>query len=129
MTSSARDDRTRFACVCAVTALLFACSSTPLASARDIADANDTGPLLAGKSASDRALLGQLSGLPSGTPRRIGNELVVAEAPYSAASGRRCRVVHLSEAPAKSAISRLACSDGESWFFVPDVTDDDGSRE
>lgn len=127
MTQSARDDSTRLACACA--ALLFACSSTPPASARDVADANDTGRLLVGKSASDRALLEQLSGLPSGTPQRVGSATVVAESPYAAASGRSCRALHLTAASTKSPINRLACSDGRSWFFVPDVFGDDGSAE
>jgi hypothetical protein len=129
MTSSARDNGTRLACVCAGAALLLACSSTPRASARDVADANDTGRLLDGKTASDRAVLAQLSVLPSGTPQRIGNALVVAEAPYSAASGRSCRALHLTPAQAKSASNRLACSDGKSWFFVPNVLGDGGSSE
>jgi hypothetical protein len=101
--------------------LLVACSSGPSASARDVADANDTGRTLAGKSESERALLSEAGTLPSGTQRRIRSTTVIADAPYSSASGRTCRVLHVSEVAAKRPAERLACSDGKSWFFVPDV--------
>ena len=103
-----------------ITLGLVACSSGPVPSPRDVADANDVGRTLYGKSADERALLVEVPSLPSGTPRRVGGATVVADAAYAAASGRACRVLHITEASTK-VMSRLACSDGKSWFFVPDV--------
>ena len=97
------------------------CSSPPPASARDIADANDLGRTLAAVSDTDRALLRQLPSLPSGTPRRVGDTTVVAEAPYSAASGRSCRTLHVNAGQARRTTERLACSIGSGWFFVPEI--------
>lgn len=99
---------------------LVACSSGPVPSPRDVADANDTGRTLDARSATERALLVEAASLPSGTQRRVGGATVVADAAYAAASGRTCRVLHITEAAAK-VMDRLACSDGKSWFFVPDV--------
>lgn len=102
-------------------ATLIGCSSPPQTSPRDAADANDTGRRLAPNGAGERELLGQVPSLPSNAPRHIGHTTVVAEAPYQAASGRTCRALTVtSEQKAQSAL-RLACSDGKTWFFVPDV--------
>jgi hypothetical protein len=99
---------------------LCACSSTPQTSARDAADANDTGRTLAAKNASERELLERLPRLPSGSVSKLGSTVVVADAPYTAASGRTCRSLRVGAdgAPRRE---RLACSDGKAWFFVPDV--------
>jgi hypothetical protein len=107
---------------------LAACSSAPPASARDVADANDTGRRVAATSDSDRALLNQLSALPNGRPQRVGDATVIADAPYSAASGRNCRALHLTTSHSNQT-KRLACSDGQLWFFVPDVFHGEGSEE
>lgn len=98
-----------------------ACSSAPAPSARDVVDANDTGRTLSGSSEGERALLARVAKLPSGSAQHVGGASVVAEQPYAAASGRTCRALHISAAPARPAQHRLACSNGESWFFVPDV--------
>jgi hypothetical protein len=90
-------------------------------SARDAADANDTGRKLEAKGESERALLTQLATFPTGTARRVGDLSVRAEAPYPAASGRTCRELHISSGQAGTQRERLACTDGRSWFFVPDV--------
>lgn len=105
-----------------VTALFaFACSPRPETSARDAADANDTGRVLAPRSESERALLQQLATLPSGVARRIADATVTAEAPYEAASGRTCRAISVSSPATAKKSRRLACNDGKAWFFVPDV--------
>lgn len=104
-----------------LTALLIACSSTPATSARDAADANDTGRKLVPTSESERALLKQLSGLPNGKAQRVGDATIVAEPPYHAASGHLCRALSVTAGANQQASHRLACSDGQSWFFVPDV--------
>ncbi len=101
--------------------LALACSSAPRLSARDVADANDTGRALAAKSDDERGVLGRLAVLPSGKHERVGGATVMAEAPYTAASGRTCRALRLTQAPTQAARRRLACSDGKAWFFVPDV--------
>jgi hypothetical protein len=102
-------------------ALLIACSSAPGHSARDAADANDTGRTLAAKNDSERALLAALPTLRSGTAERVGDVTLVADAPYTAASGRICRSLHITKSKQRSAGDRLACSNGKDWFFVPDV--------
>lgn len=101
-------------------ALLAACSSRPVLSARDASDANDTGATLGAKSEGERELLKEAASLPSGAPRRVGGATVVAEAPYAAASGRTCRALHVTLRE-HQASQRLACTDGRAWFFVPDV--------
>lgn len=114
--SDARSSRALLAVV-----VLNACSGQPAASARDVADANDTGRTLSPQTANERQLLQQLSQLPNGTARQIGDANVVAEAPYSAASGHTCRAVQLTSRQKRTADHRLACTDGHAWFFVPDV--------
>ena len=109
--------------------LLSACAATPGASARDIADANDTGATIGAKSEADRAILRELPTLPTGSPRRVGEATIVAEAPYTAASGRSCRALHVPALASHKASDRLACSDGKTWFFVPNVFGADGSVE
>ncbi|HWA73964.1 MAG TPA: hypothetical protein VG937_16590 [Polyangiaceae bacterium] len=98
-----------------------ACSSAREVSARDAADANDTGRVLEAKGASERAVLARLSTFPTGTPQRVGEITVSAGAPYPAASGRTCRSLQVSLGNAVARQERLACTDGRSWFFVPDV--------
>ncbi len=109
--------------------LPIACSSTPKTSARDAADANDTGRKLPPNSQSERTLLNELSSLPSGKERRIGNETVVAEPPYAAASSRTCRALHIAAGQPPGTSHRLACTDGARWFFVPDVFGSNASPE
>lgn len=101
-------------------ASLNACAAQPQLSPGDVADANDTGGRLAPSGEADRSLLRQLPNLPSSTPQRVGEAMVVAEPAYQAASGQTCRALHMTQANA-SARHRLACSDGRTWFFVPDV--------
>lgn len=111
--------------VAVVAGVVAACAATPQPSAREVADANDTGQALAAKSEQERAVLREAASLPSGVARRINGTNVLAEAPYVAASGRTCRALQLSE-QASQAIHRLACSDGKAWFFVPDVFGSNG---
>jgi hypothetical protein len=101
--------------------VLWSCSSAPPPSARDVADANDTGGTLHPKNETDRELLKELPSLPSGTPQRVAGASVVADAPYTSASGRSCRAMHVTTQRAGRATPRLACTDGKAWFFVPDV--------
>lgn len=109
--------------------VLMACSSAPKPSARDIADANDTGRALTATNASERQLLQQAAALPAGAPRRVGNATVVGEPTYTAASGRMCRALHVTAAGSAKIVRRLACSDGKAWFFVPDVFSGDGATD
>jgi hypothetical protein len=104
-----------------LTAFLSACSRQPETSPRDAADANDTGRVLSAQSETERSLLTQLSTLPTGTARRVGDATVLSEAPYDAASGRTCRALQITTPGAREPRHRLACSDGKAWFFVPDV--------
>jgi len=101
-------------------ATLIGCSAPLALSPRDAADANDTGRRVVPSDAGERALLNQVAGLPSGGARQIGQTTVVAEDPYQAASGRVCRALRVTQEKNR-ATTRLACSDGKSWFFVPDV--------
>lgn len=100
--------------------LLAACAPAPTMSARDLSDANDTGRTLAAEDDADRALLRDLPSLKAGSPRRYGTKSVVADDPYTSASGRSCRTLHLTKTT-RPPTERLACTDGKSWFFVPDV--------
>jgi hypothetical protein len=102
-------------------ATLIGCSAGPVTSPRDAADANDTGRKLGPSDELERALLAELPKLPSDAPRQIGRSTVVADPPYQAASGRTCRALHLTPAQKSDATLRLVCSDGKTWFFVPDV--------
>jgi len=115
----ARFERMATALACSL--LLAACASPAPASARDVADANDTGGRVNSKSPADLVVLNELSRLPSGAPRRLGESTVVAEAAYSAASGQTCRAVHVVPRPGRQTVNRLACNQGGQWFFVPDV--------
>jgi hypothetical protein len=111
-------------------ALSIACSSRPMTSARDVADANDTGRTVNASSAAERAVLAVLSSLPSGSPKVVSGLTVLAQAPYSAASGRTCRALNVRPEGTDKASARLACSnDGKSWFFVPAVLAGEGSAE
>jgi hypothetical protein len=101
--------------------LLTACASSPALNPRDVADANDTGRTLAPASQSERELLHRMPELPAGPALRIGDDSVAAEAAYTAASGRTCRAVRLTASKTGKTSHRVACNDGGSWFFVPDV--------
>jgi hypothetical protein len=107
--------------LCVLLTALGACSRPASLSARDAADANDTGQANFGKSAGERDVLQRLPHLPNGAPQQIGGLVVTASAPYAAASGRTCRSLELSMPSSKEASRRLACSNGNAWFFVPDV--------
>jgi hypothetical protein len=102
-------------------AAVLACSARPVASARDMADANDTGATLEGRTEDERAVLAQLPRLPTGKPQRVRGTSVVADEPYEAASGRRCRTLHLQDGAQPNFTDRLACTNGKQWFFVPNV--------
>lgn len=111
-------------------ALSIACSSQPMTSARDVADANDTGRTVNASSAAEQAVLAVLSSLPSGSPKVVSGLTVLAQAPYSAASGRTCRALNVRPEGTDKASARLACSnDGKSWFFVPAVLAGEGTAE
>jgi hypothetical protein len=109
----------RWSCV-AGACLVMACASAHPPSPRDLADANDTGRSVRAVNESERALLQQITRLPTGAPLRVGSTTVVAEPLYYAASGRPCRAIHIT-APSNETSHRLSCSDGKGWFFVPDV--------
>lgn len=100
---------------------LGACSRPASISARDAADANDTGQSVDAKNSSEREVLKQIPTMPSGAARRFGDLWVTAASPYAAASGRTCRPLELGQTRAQQTIHRLACTAGGAWFFVPDV--------
>ena len=66
----------------------------------------------------ERSLLGRLDTLSEGQALKSAEGMAVVDRVYTAASGRRCRTVHLRFS-AQQAIDRLACNDAEHWFFVP----------
>ena len=104
-----------------VLASVLACSSAPAPSARDVADANDSGRTLVAQTASERELLKRVARLPNNGSQRVGTLAVVAEPTYQAASGRQCRALHITAAAGQAMTHRLACTGGGSWVFVPDV--------
>jgi hypothetical protein len=71
--------------------------------------------------AAERQVLEALDTLPAGTARRFGNSVVVAEAPYFAASGRRCRGLTITPAGGRPGARRLACRQDGRWLYVPMV--------
>jgi len=97
------------------------CSSPRPPTARDVADANDTGRTLAAKSENERAVLGEAGRLRTGIEERVGKINVLADAPYPAASGHTCRALSITVEGASPATHRVVCTDGQAWFFVPDV--------
>jgi len=101
--------------------LTVACSSVRQPTARDVADANDTGRTLPAVSEPERQVLSRVAGLPNDTASRVGEASVIAEAPYTAASGRSCRALHITSGASRQPLHRVACTDGGTWFFVPDV--------
>ena len=102
-------------------AVVAACSHPAPISAREAADASDTGGTMKATTETERAILRQLEDIPGNTPRRLGDITVVAEPPYLAASGRTCRALRLSMGREHRTRERLACRRGASWFFVPNV--------
>lgn len=96
------------------------CASARPATATDLANANDTGSALSGRNDAERDVLRALPSLPSGTERNVSGITVTAEPAYVAASGKTCRALTLGSGQ-KSPVSRLACSEGQAWFFVPGV--------
>jgi hypothetical protein len=106
-----------------VLALSAACaSSTPKgADAQMLTDAADRGGRLEPASDAERAVLQQLDALAPDQPRDSGTTTIVAGPEYEAASGRRCRAVHVTISKSRASQTRLACRDGNGWFYVPDV--------
>ena len=100
---------------------LSGCASRPALESRDVVDANDTGSALAARSDLERAVLSAVSTLPSGQPRQLAGSTVIAEPAYASASGRTCRALSLSPDRKVEKSHRLACTNGGSWFFVPEV--------
>ncbi|MDZ4064623.1 MAG: hypothetical protein U1E22_08170 [Coriobacteriia bacterium] len=70
-------------------------------------------------STSERRLLETVERLGSGKEEKVGELVVVADAPYFAASGRLCRSVRIVRGA--SGATRLACKDGSAWFYAPEV--------
>ena len=101
--------------------LPLACSSVRQPTARDVADANDTGRTVPAVSATERQVLDRVAGLPSGVATKIGDATVNAEAPYAAASARSCRALHITSSASRQPLHRVACNEGRAWFFVPDI--------
>ena len=70
----------------------------------------------------ERAILKRLDELEANAEETIDGHVVVAGAPYSAASGRTCRMVTIrASARARESRSRLACVVDSVWAFVPEV--------
>jgi hypothetical protein len=115
--------------IAACTALLVACSSARQPSARDVADANDTGRSLKAADESEREIIRQLPLLPDGIEVRARDISVVGDRAYAAASGRTCRLLHLTQRTSGKTRQRLACATGDTWFFVPDVLGRDEEEE
>jgi hypothetical protein len=94
----------------ALTAGVAACASAPPAAAWSPELAPST---LEATSPAEAAVLARAPELPVGEPVEVSGLHVVAQAPYSAASGRLCRELQLNEQ------LRLACSSDGGWVFVP----------
>ena len=88
--------------------------------ARDLRDANDLGRTIEPGNPSERAVLAELDGLPAETPRKLQGVVVVAGAPYHSASGRTCRSLRVKRGNEMQP-ARVACTEGDGWFYVPNV--------
>ncbi len=69
----------------------------------------------------EKAILAQLKQLAPDKEANINGRVVVAGAPYAAASGRTCRAVSVRANGPAAARDHLACRIGNGWAFVPDV--------
>jgi len=70
----------------------------------------------------ERTILARLADLAPAMEASIDGQVVVAGAPYHAASGRTCRSVTIRPAAKQQvAHSRLACLIDGTWAFVPEV--------
>jgi hypothetical protein len=65
-------------------------------------------------------LLAELDSLPEGSTRQVNGKLVTVGESYEAASRRRCRPLYVAAAETPTE-GRLACHDGQGWFYVPQV--------
>ena len=106
-----------------VSALSAACASTTPkgADAQMLTDATDHGGKLEPGSDAERTVLRQLDALAPDQPRTAGTTTIVAGPEYAAASGRRCRTVHVTDSKSHASQTHLACRDRSGWFYVPDV--------
>lgn len=103
------------------------CASASKPEPRDVADANDTGRTVGASNGLEREVLSAMPTLSEGKPKQLAGANVVAQSAYSAASGRLCRRVVMTTASAVK--QRLACTNGDGWFFVPDVFAESERRE
>ncbi|WP_428265145.1 hypothetical protein [Haliangium sp.] len=78
---------------------------------------------------AEREILLELPSLAPGQQASIAGRVVVAEAPYPAASARTCREVHISSDAGGPERARLACREDDAWFFVPEVFQPQGDHE
>lgn len=67
----------------------------------------------------ERDFLARLDEIGAGEAVRVGDCIYVADAPYAAASGRRCRPIRVRGGSAER--QRLACESEDGWVFVPEV--------
>ncbi len=106
--------------------LLFGIAALALSAGCGAGSDAPQGPAIGGgrvepSSAAEHDILKQLETMPADRPVTIGNLVVVAEAPYFAASGRTCRQLHVTPRGGGAGTQRLGCKDGSAWFFAPDV--------
>lgn len=80
-------------------------------------------------SATEREVLRQLPQLHGHAELQLGDVSVVIDPVYAAASGRRCRELHVTVKSRGNVQHRLACSEGSVWFLVPDVLGADSSAD
>jgi hypothetical protein len=81
-----------------------------------------TGGVVKPGSDAERRVLEKIATIPSEQPVTIGGVVVRAEPAYFAASGRMCRRLVLTRRGQDNGKIRLACKDGRSWFYAPEVT-------
>ncbi len=74
---------------------------------------------IAASNGEDALVLQRAGDLPVGQLTQIGQRQIQAAKAYQSASGRSCRYLHLTGPTGGEA--RLACSEGEEWFFVPNI--------
>lgn len=100
--------------------LITACTQLPPSRMPAATAAGTTGSIVAVKNDSEKQLLEQVATLTPHVQVLVGSLKVLPSSLESVASGRQCRSLSVI-APTGNEASRLACTTGQAWFFVPNI--------
>jgi hypothetical protein len=106
-----------------VALMLSHCASTPHDPPSTSSAAVQSMGVVAPHTRVERKILALIGQVKPNTPTEVDDCLLVAEAPYFAASGRRCRKIRVTYKDRNASV-RLVCENGRSWVYVPNVFPD-----